>query len=600
MADNRVEDTRMSAARDRRRRGKGAAAGAGQDGGHDKVPHRLPVDAPFRDGLHRRRPGLLARLNASLERHFVDREIFVRGNDRVRYLRISARVQKVGAVAGTALLFWIAIATLGVGLQQNLLARHEAKIEAQQVAYLDLMTEVSDYHAAFDRITADLEENQRYLLEILQADGIAPDKLAGIEEGLKSPQQAEDRIALARDSLRTRLKDFETDLKNIAQRNESLQAQVAALRATLHASEAERAEIADVRNRLDMRLMTTEARLADAQAANDELSQVIEGLRLAVADRDTRIAELSQLRDLLKADVVNLNERIDLSKAREANLHREIGDLNRLLRTAIARGDHLDGERQRMAAQLVGAFRQMGEMRDAQHALLERLDQRTARTVDALQQALAMTGIELEPVLAELEADIRAERLASLGGIPGSVGGPFLPVGLAGPPDPHADRLEVAYSLLDQRLDRWDAVKALFEVVPVAAPMREYRLTSGFGTRKDPMNGKPARHEGIDLVGPWRAPILATAPGVVTFAGWKGAYGRMVEVDHGYGFKTRYAHLRNFEVKEGDVVSFGQEIGEMGNSGRSTGAHLHYEILFQDRPYDPANFLKAGRHVFKS
>jgi murein DD-endopeptidase MepM/ murein hydrolase activator NlpD len=562
-------------------------------------PGAIAPDAPFRDSVFARRPSWFSRLNARLERHFVDREIFVRGNDRVRYLRISARVQKVAAVATVALLTWTAIATTGIGLQQTRLALQDEQIANQQTAYLDLMEEVTAYHAAFSQITADLEANQTYLLEILQQDGIAPDKLAGIEQRLNPTDDAEGHVALARESLRKRLERFETELHNIAQRNETLQGQVAALRATLHASQAEREAIATARTELEFRLMTTEAQLRDTRTANGELAQVVAGLRAAMGEREATIADLGQLRDLLKADIGRLHDEAADARAREAALKRQLAETRVRLREAVARGDGMLSERNRMAAQVVAAFGQMGELREAQQELLARLDDRTASSVEALEQALAMTGVDFGDVLEAVEAEIRVARVGGIEGLGSSVGGPYLPVGLAGPPDPHADRLELTYSLLDRRIDRWDAVKKLFEAVPVAAPMREFRLTSNFGTRKDPITGKNARHEGLDLVGAWREPILATAPGVVTFAGWKGAYGRMVEVDHGYGFKTRYAHLRSMDVEVGDVVDFGRQIGEMGNSGRSTGAHLHYEILFEDKPYDPANFLKAGRHVFK-
>lgn len=599
MADTQASKRARNTAEAGRPRDDSASARVGDGATPSRASAEIPADAHFRESVFSRRPSLFSRLNARLERHFVDREIFVRGNDRVRYLRISARVQKVAATGTVALLTWTAIATTGIGLQQTRLALQDTQLEDQRVAYLDLMEEVSAYHGAFSRITTDLEANQKYLLEILQQDGITPDKLAGIEEKLKPTEEVEGRIAEARQSLRNRLETFEADLKDIAQRNESLQAQVAALRATLHASQAEREAIGALRNDLELQLMTTAARLRDSQVANDELSQVVDGLRVALAGRDGRIVELEELRDLLKADIARLNDAAEAAALREAGLHRRLAEQDDRLQAAIARGDSLLGERNRMAAQVVAAFGQMGEMRQAQQQMLARLDDRTARSVDALEQALAMTGIDFSELLMEVEADIRVARLDATGALGDNVGGPYLPVGLAGPPDPHADRLQTTFSLLDQRLDRWDAVKKLFEAVPVAAPMREFRLTSAFGNRKDPLTGKNARHEGLDLVGAYREPVLATAPGVVTFAGWKGAYGRMVEVDHGFGFKTRYAHLRRIDVEKGEAVDFGKQLGQMGNTGRSTGAHLHYEIIFRDKPYDPANFLKAGRHVFK-
>ena len=94
--------------------------------------------------------------------------------------------------------------------------------------------------------------------------------------------------------------------------------------------------------------------------------------------------------------------------------------------------------------------------------------------------------------------------------------------------------------------------------------------------------------------------LLSTAPGKVVVAGWKGRYGRLVEVDHGYGIRTRYAHLQKIEVKRGEYVYHRNTIGLLGSSGRSTGAHVHYEVLVNRRPRDPLKFLEAGMHLFKN
>ena len=106
-------------------------------------------------------------------------------------------------------------------------------------------------------------------------------------------------------------------------------------------------------------------------------------------------------------------------------------------------------------------------------------------------------------------------------------------------------------------------------------------------------------HYGLDFGSTPRAPIYVTAPGTVSFAGWKGNFGKMIEVDHGAGIKTRYAHLSKITVKKGQTIAFGDKIGVIGSTGRSTGNHLHYEILFRDKALDPMQFIKAGRYVFK-
>jgi len=117
-------------------------------------------------------------------------------------------------------------------------------------------------------------------------------------------------------------------------------------------------------------------------------------------------------------------------------------------------------------------------------------------------------------------------------------------------------------------------------------------LSSPFGIRKDPFNGRLRQHKGIDIAGFMGMPIISTAAGVVTEAGKRGGYGLMVEIQHGNGFATRYAHTQSVSVAVGDIVEKGQEIAIMGSSGRSTGPHVHYEVLKNDRQINPNYYFQ--------
>ncbi|MEZ4469674.1 MAG: M23 family metallopeptidase [bacterium] len=150
-----------------------------------------------------------------------------------------------------------------------------------------------------------------------------------------------------------------------------------------------------------------------------------------------------------------------------------------------------------------------------------------------------------------------------------------------------------------EKMDRRDALRALIKQLPLAAPVDDYRLSSTFGRRIDPATGEPGFHPGVDMPGPLQTPVKVTAPGTVVFAGWRGFYGRVVEVDHGNGIVTRYGHLYSALVRPGQQVGLLEKIGEMGNSGRSTGEHLHYEVLVEGEPQDPLKFLQAGKFLFK-
>ncbi|MGZ3298525.1 MAG: M23 family metallopeptidase, partial [Asticcacaulis sp.] len=135
------------------------------------------------------------------------------------------------------------------------------------------------------------------------------------------------------------------------------------------------------------------------------------------------------------------------------------------------------------------------------------------------------------------------------------------------------------------------------EHLPFGRPTNGTRETSGFGVRFDPFNHTPRFHEGQDFAGAYLTPIYATAPGIVSYVGVRTGYGNVVEIDHGNGFKTRYAHLASYAVHAGQHVAVDQRIASMGNTGRSTGTHLHYEVWINGRPQNPARFLKAGDYV---
>ncbi|GKY87680.1 peptidase M23 [Sinisalibacter aestuarii] len=171
-------------------------------------------------------------------------------------------------------------------------------------------------------------------------------------------------------------------------------------------------------------------------------------------------------------------------------------------------------------------------------------------------------------------------------------GGPLMPMILSTKgEEPDADTLR-ANDILGE-LDRMNLYRIAAEKLPFAMPVKSsFRYTSGFGYRWGRL------HAGTDMAGPVGTPIYATADGVVIHAGWQSGYGRLIKIRHDFGVETRYGHLSAIGVKVGDRVSRGERIGDMGNSGRSTGPHLHYEVRVGGKAIDPMIYIKAGRNVF--
>lgn len=135
--------------------------------------------------------------------------------------------------------------------------------------------------------------------------------------------------------------------------------------------------------------------------------------------------------------------------------------------------------------------------------------------------------------------------------------------------------------------------------IPSGRPTFNPVITSHYGYRRDPFNGGGAMHSGIDFRGPHGAPILAAANGRVSHAGWRSGYGKCVEIDHGNGLVTRYAHLSRISVAQGQKIGKGEKLGGMGSTGRSTATHLHFEVRMNGKAINPKPFLETQKDVLK-
>ena len=239
-------------------------------------------------------------------------------------------------------------------------------------------------------------------------------------------------------------------------------------------------------------------------------------------------------------------------------------------------------------------------LRPKPRELSDDIQPRAGNGVAQLEKILRGTGADIETLLGR-HAEARAE--VGVGGPLRALGGDGTQLAALGNPlgNPLGNAGTAPGSENGARSGRWADLLALAHRLPLTMPMQqgEAELSSGFGRRLDPFTKQWAFHAGLDLIGPRQAAVYSAAPGVVVFAGRKGPYGRAVEIDHGLGVKTRYAHLSAINVQLGETVPLSKRIGAMGSTGRSTGQHLHYEILLDDEPVDPAKFIEAGYHVFK-
>ncbi|MCO5073642.1 MAG: M23 family metallopeptidase [Rhizobiaceae bacterium] len=212
---------------------------------------------------------------------------------------------------------------------------------------------------------------------------------------------------------------------------------------------------------------------------------------------------------------------------------------------------------------------------DEQIARLSKLTEEAYRTAEEISDALTDAG---------LTVDQHSDQAAT--------GGPLIPY------DPSTN-FDARVKELDDALSTLEKAKSAALKLPVSNPAPGRAVTSTFGPRRDPLLGSLALHSGMDFRSSVGQPVRATGSGKVIHAGWNGGYGRMVEIDHGEGLTTRYAHMSKVAVAVGQTVKAGELLGNSGNSGRSTGPHLHYEVRRNGDALNPLPFIKAGRKIQK-
>jgi murein DD-endopeptidase MepM/ murein hydrolase activator NlpD len=362
-----------------------------------------------------------------------------------------------------------------------------------------------------------------------------------------------------------------------------------------------------------------------------------ERLNTLSADRDLRADEAVRAQDRFNValeQVSEMQERLLASEDRRRELETGVEAIQETLRRTIQERDEARAEADRVTLALneqSGGATEMGRARD------------TVATLEFLTSALGLTAEERDQMLAEAEAareetrviaeakeavEMRNDAIFSRleeavtvsmepldnmfreagmspedllesvrSGYSGQ-GGPLTPITFStSGAAPSAEELRANAILTG--LDRMNMYRIAAFKLPFAMPVKDsFRWTSGFGYRRDPKGAGNRMHEGTDMAGAYGTPVYATADGVVTHAGWDNGYGRLIKIKHDFGIETRYAHLSQLRVEVGQRVSRGDRIGDMGNSGRSTGTHLHYEVRLGGAAVNPMTFIKAAKNVF--
>jgi len=365
--------------------------------------------------------------------------------------------------------------------------------------------------------------------------------------------------------------------------------------AILASKNREIAKIANDNSVLSLRIAAMRNDITDVSGTLKRSHHHLVGL---LAQNDRLRSEIKEIRDNLRGSAAKRAEQLQRQAAlvqRMAALEKSLGETemknsvltqtldktkSKLSATMLERSE-LAAKSDRLNKQLQETEERIALLRDSHQTALIKVTRRTVDDIKKIEGIITKAGLNLRELLPQTPPEIHG------------IGGPFIPA--IGP----VSILDEGQTALDRHLSRWEDLQKLLPHLPLVAPVDHYRIGSTFGRRRDPVNKRWAMHKGTDFTAPSRSDILATAVGKVVYRGWKGRYGRLVEIDHGFGIRTRYAHMRNIYVRRGQQVKLGQKIGEVGTSGRSTGPHVHYEIILKGRNVDPLTFIEAGKDVFK-
>jgi len=305
-------------------------------------------------------------------------------------------------------------------------------------------------------------------------------------------------------------------------------------------------------------------------------------LEVAIGRLELERNRVAEERDELRVHLSQLKgDMVDVTRVHESKVFIDPNTLE--LRQLVIERDLAAAERDGLMNRVARLDDQLRDMESTQLLLFHRFSEVAEEKIDQIESSLRTTGLEVDALL-----DSRRKESGS--------GGPFIP--LDSVPSDEGPLHESLISL-NLKVEKLIELQNLAAIMPIDKPLEKYWITSGFGVRKDPFNGRYGRHNGLDFGGPYKSPVFSPGEGKVIYADWRGRYGRLIEIDHGMGLVSRYGHMAKITVEEGEYVGRGTQLGLLGNSGRSTGPHLHFEVLYKGKSLNPLKFIRAGSDVLE-
>ena len=330
---------------------------------------------------------------------------------------------------------------------------------------------------------------------------------------------------------------------------------------------------------MQSRLLASEDRRRELETGIDVIQNT---LRRAIRERDATRDEVAKLTFAQVTDAglgpSDAGRAADTAATLDI-LASTLGDIARERDALLIAADRAD-------ARTADIARQKRDLETRDDVIFTQLEQALTVSVEPLDKMFRDAGLSPDELIAAVKRGYSGQ------------GGPLSPISLSTMGQPSSPE-EIRANAILQGLDQMNLYRIAAFKVPFGLPVKtSFRYTSDFGYRNDPINGSGRMHEGQDLAGDYGSPIYTPADGTISYAGWENGYGRLIKIQHAFGIETRYGHLSQIDVEVGQKVSRGDHIGDMGNSGRSTGTHLHYEVRLGGEAVNPMTFIRAANNVF--
>ncbi|MEM9148053.1 MAG: DUF5930 domain-containing protein [Pseudomonadota bacterium] len=371
----------------------------------------------------------------------------------------------------------------------------------------------------------------------------------------------------------------------------ALEARIAGLQATQDELEDERHAALAQSRASATKLGASQEALLDAQEAVRRMRTEREALhaevRALATERAAQAVRLTKLEASLRETQLAMLDDALAPRSPEPRVDMMSGVmLSSAMADLIAERDRALAERREGDARIAELNERIGSWQQREQLILAKLEGAARTGLDSLGRVLQDADLDIDEILERTRESYSG------------AGGPFEPLtdAEAALLDDEAETDTRIASLMSD-LEQVNLMRVAVERLPFGMPVHGARKTSGFGKRRDPFRRTWSMHNGVDWAGPRGTPIYSTAAGVVSFSGRQRGYGIVVVIKHAFGYETRYAHLDKSLVEVGQRVERGLKIGKMGNTGRSTGTHLHYEIRVGEEPINPTKFIEAARDV---